>query len=101
VISSLADHHDDPSCWIPLTVNRCARFEDDEAGLKKIVDAFFWNDPYYPRPNSKNDEDEKLWVVFSKRYLEVSSMFTNSKTPQLFISKIEEQGKKGSVGGLF
>lgn len=87
--------------WL-IDFDQCSRFEDNDAGLKQIVDAFFWNDPFYPIPNSANDEDQKLWSVFSKRYLEVSCMLTKSETPRRFISKIEEQQtEKGRVGGLF
>ncbi|CAG9941242.1 unnamed protein product [Clonostachys rosea f. rosea IK726] len=88
------------SLWL-IGFNQCSTFEDNEAGLKKIVDAFFWNDPYYPRPNSTNDRDQTLWAAFSQRYLEVSRTFTDSTTPGAFIAQIEERDRKGTVSGLF
>ncbi|KAI9155764.1 Protein of unknown function DUF3669, zinc finger protein [Paramyrothecium foliicola] len=86
--------------WL-IDFNQCAYFEDDSAGLQKLVNAFVWNDPYYPRPGPNGSNDQKLWAVFRQRYLEVSQIFTKSRTPERFISKIEEQGKKGTVDGLF
>ncbi|CAG9991528.1 unnamed protein product [Clonostachys byssicola] len=86
--------------WL-IDFNQCSTFEDNEAGLKKIVDAFFWNDPYYPRPNSTNAQDQNLWATFSQRYLEVSRTFTDSTSPGAFIARIEERDRKGTVSGLF
>ncbi|KAK7210351.1 hypothetical protein V2G26_017529 [Clonostachys chloroleuca] len=88
------------SLWV-IDFNQCSTFEDNEAGLKKIVDAFFWNDPYYPRPNSTNDRDQNLWATFSQRYLEVSRTFTDSATPGALIAQIEERDRKGTISGLF
>ncbi|KAK2612008.1 hypothetical protein QQS21_001973 [Conoideocrella luteorostrata] len=88
------------SIWL-IDFNQCSTFEDNSTGLKRIVDAFFWNDPYYPQPNSTTDKDQKLWAVFSERYLNISRLFTTSATPGRFISTVEERSRKGVVSGLF
>ncbi|KAG9513371.1 4HBT like protein, partial [Aureobasidium melanogenum] len=46
------------SIWL-LDFNQCRRFSHDQAGLKQLVDAFWWNDPYYPRPSSSNPQDRE------------------------------------------
>ncbi|KFA81715.1 hypothetical protein S40288_11751 [Stachybotrys chartarum IBT 40288] len=92
--------HRSTSIWV-IDFNQCARFEENDAGLKQIVDAFFWNDPYYPRPNLENDKDMELWAVFRKQYLDVSTMLTESVMPEEFITRIEARNKKGTVSGLF
>ncbi|KAG9252202.1 zinc finger protein-domain-containing protein [Emericellopsis atlantica] len=103
---ALAQPHQSPadtrgvSVWL-IDFNLCSTFEDNSAGLKKIVDAFFWNDPYYPDPSSDVDGDKKLWAAFKERYLEVSRQITNSATPERFIAEIEAKCRKASVGGLF
>ncbi|KAJ5192549.1 Protein of unknown function DUF3669 zinc finger protein [Penicillium cf. viridicatum] len=88
------------SLWL-IDFNQCAKFEDTDAGLKKTVDAFIWNNPYYPSPSSTMEEDKKLWRDFSQRYLDVSRMLTTSTTPHRFITEVEKQGRKGTVDELF
>ncbi|KAG9531859.1 4HBT like protein, partial [Aureobasidium melanogenum] len=46
------------SVWL-LDFNQCRRFSHDQAGLKQLVDAFWWNDPYYPRPSSPDPQDRE------------------------------------------
>jgi hypothetical protein len=65
------------------------------------VDAFTWNDPYYPSPELTTAEDKKLWSEFRKRYLAVSSVLTTSAMPERFIAEIENRGRKANVGDLF
>jgi hypothetical protein len=46
--------------WL-LDFNRCTSFEETEGRIKELVDGFYWNDPYYPRPDMReNKEDVKL-----------------------------------------
>ena len=47
-----------------LDFNQCRRIDADKEGVKQCVEAFFLNDPYYPRPG-----DENLWHTFKKEYL--------------------------------
>ncbi len=41
--------------------------------LQMMVDAFFRNDPYYPRPLSSNQHEQSLWSVFETTYLNVAA----------------------------
>ncbi|CAI7590601.1 unnamed protein product [Penicillium discolor] len=88
------------SMWL-IDFNLCAKFEENSAGLKQIVDAFTWNDPYYPSPELTTAKDNKLWSEFRKRYLEVSRILTTSAMPGRFISEIENRGRKANIGELF
>ncbi|EMD63470.1 hypothetical protein COCSADRAFT_51041, partial [Bipolaris sorokiniana ND90Pr] len=67
------------SMWL-LDFNQCQHFEyhaDGEAGckevMKKLAEGFWFNDPYYPRPNATDDEDKKLWDIFVEHYLKTSA----------------------------
>jgi len=87
--------------WL-LDFNQCERFCDDEEGLKQLVNGYWWNDPYYPRPNSTNKHDKQLWKTFAQQYLEVSGELTDSKMPGRFIKGVEAEGKKrASSGSVF
>jgi hypothetical protein len=89
--------HRSVSIWL-LDFNQCKQFEHNSQGLKQLVDGFWWNDPYYPRPGSKNDE--KLWTVFKKAYLETSGELSEVSMAKDFIEAVEERGTRRS-GGLF
>ncbi|KAK7558331.1 zinc finger protein-domain-containing protein [Phyllosticta citricarpa] len=60
--------------WL-LDFNQCGDTSFDEAGVRSAVDAFWLNDPYYPRP-PRGDGVEAfegaLWDAFVARYLEVA-----------------------------
>ncbi|KAH6614821.1 zinc finger protein-domain-containing protein [Boeremia exigua] len=93
-------HHRTVSVWL-LDFNLCGTFSKDASGLKKLVDGFYWNDPYYPRPSAAGSGDQELWKVFAKHYVEVSAEFVQHTMPQAFIDAVEERGKKRSVNNLF
>ena len=89
--------------WL-LDFNNCKGFPENDAGLKQLVDGFYWNDPYYPRPVNMTAEDRKLWETFKQAYLEASSKLIKSNGPRLFIEAVEIEGKKRSqsaAGSLF
>jgi len=82
------------SIWL-LDFNQCKEFEHDSQGLKQLVDGFWWNDPYYPRPN-----DGTLWKTFKNAYLEASDELSAGPMAKDFIDAVEKAGAKRS-GGLF
>ncbi|GKU12388.1 unnamed protein product [Fusarium langsethiae] len=88
--------------WI-LDFNQCSPVGDDEAAIDKMVRAFIYNDPYYPRPSQSNENDRKLWSVFRQTYLKMSGRLTKSTNPVKFIETVEEQSKKTQkyIDGLF
>lgn len=84
--------------WL-LDFNECTSFTVDDSGawLTQLVDAFNFNDPYYPRTSS-DPVLEDLWQVFRCEYLTRSAEFHDGDEPQQFIEKVE--GLK-SLDGLF
>ena len=54
--------------WL-LDFNQCKKISKDENGVKKAVEAFWQNDPYYPRYKLSGHQDHKLWQVFEQEYL--------------------------------
>lgn len=45
--------------------------EPNDAGIEAMARAFWRNDPYYPRPYQKAEEDRRLWEVFAEEYRKV------------------------------
>ncbi|KAH7558755.1 hypothetical protein BM1_04892 [Bipolaris maydis] len=95
------------SMWL-LDFNQCQRFEyyaDGEARckevIKKLVEGFWFNDPYYPRPNATDEEDKKLWHVFAEHYLKMSAELVSHHGPREFIEAVVEKGKQRSESSLF
>ncbi|TQN72968.1 hypothetical protein CSHISOI_02475, partial [Colletotrichum shisoi] len=66
--------------WL-IDFNQCTEIRDDKAGIDKLVKAFIFNDPYYPRPNQGTSRDRELWGVFRKDYLNTSHKLTQSPSP--------------------
>ncbi|KAH0283633.1 hypothetical protein M436DRAFT_67574 [Aureobasidium namibiae CBS 147.97] len=79
------------SIWL-LDFNQCKEFEHNSQGLEQLVDSFWWNDPYYPRPN-----DKALWKAFKNVYLEASDELSGGAMAKDFIDAVEKTGAKRSV----
>ncbi|KAI5236460.1 hypothetical protein E4T42_09454 [Aureobasidium subglaciale] len=90
-LSSSQDQGHSVSIWL-LDFNQCRKFNEDKAGLKLLVDGFWMNDPYYPRPSSTDKRDKVLWTLFSSKYLDASALLTDGKMPRQFIEGVEEEG---------
>lgn len=81
----------------PLDFNQCTRFEATEPSekwLALLTKAFWFNDPYFPRPVSDNRADKALWRAFAERYIFASSRLTDSTAPAEFIKATEDEGTK-------
>ncbi|KAL6707176.1 hypothetical protein ACN47E_004723 [Coniothyrium glycines] len=83
------------SMWL-VDFNQCRKFTQDEGGLAKLVESFWFNDPYYPRPNATEVADKNLWAIWSQHYLSVSAELTRSSYPQKFIDAVVRKGKQRS-----
>ncbi|CAG5165295.1 uncharacterized protein ALTATR162_LOCUS6775 [Alternaria atra] len=88
------------SIWL-LDFNQCKLFDHDSAGVKKLVEGFWFNDPYYPRPNATDKNDKKLWRLFAEHYIKVSQELTNTPGPAMFINSVIAKGKERSGGSMF
>lgn len=87
--------------WV-LDFNQCQSMSMDEVGIDLAVEAFFLNDPYYPRPLGAVSADQQLWKVFQDRYLERSNQIMAGEDsdevralPGRFIDRVvETQGER-------
>ena len=89
--SSLDFQHRTVNIWL-LDFNQCRRLSPDHDGILVAVDAFFINDPYYPRPSKSNKADHALWEVFRQEYLRVSQALAPEEYHGLaseFISRVQ------------
>ncbi|KAH8680053.1 zinc finger protein-domain-containing protein [Tricladium varicosporioides] len=82
--------------WV-LDFNQCEEITMDEKGCIKAAKALWDNDPYFPRPFTKQDGD--LWEHFMERYLHHSDIVLETeseemrKLPKYFMVKVVEIGK--------
>ncbi|KAI8286180.1 hypothetical protein K4K56_008950 [Colletotrichum sp. SAR 10_98] len=57
--------------WL-LDFNQCSRIKADAQGVQMAADAYWDNDPYYPRPIKDGDNDStegQIWREFKRVYL--------------------------------
>ncbi|KAK4891104.1 hypothetical protein LTR27_010311 [Elasticomyces elasticus] len=67
----------------------------DEAGIEQAAQAFFRNDPFYPRPDCEHETDARLWKVFSKRFLASSLLILGDVgLAQMMIDRLEQLGEE-------
>lgn len=59
------------SLWI-LDFDLCHSLSKGKDGVQEACEAFFKNDPFYPRPGSVEPADEELWKIFKGKFLETS-----------------------------
>ncbi|KIW16520.1 hypothetical protein PV08_06575 [Exophiala spinifera] len=52
-----------------LDFNQVRKISMDDTGVADAVDAFFLNDPYYPRPCESSRVQQELWNSFVRSYL--------------------------------
>ncbi|CAI6329518.1 unnamed protein product [Periconia digitata] len=85
--------------WM-LDFDCCRPLSMDGAGIEQACAAFFRNDPYYPRPGTGEEVDEKLWQVFKKRFLRSSHAILEElaevrlfELPEMLLKRLEEEGR--------
>ncbi|UKZ78335.1 hypothetical protein TrVFT333_006071 [Trichoderma virens FT-333] len=80
--------------WI-LDFDLCRDLTLDEKGIEQASNAFWGNDPYYPRPGSVNPANQRLWSIFEERFIQSSSKALRSESndikqlPKLLMEKIK------------
>ncbi|MCJ1411790.1 hypothetical protein MMC19_005882 [Ptychographa xylographoides] len=82
--------------WI-LDFDCCKHMALNETGVQQAVDAFYRNDPFYPRPGRHNIKDQALWSEFRYRFLEASSAIFSqgspaARLPVLWVDSVEQRG---------
>ncbi|KAI1108477.1 zinc finger protein-domain-containing protein [Nemania sp. NC0429] len=61
-----------------LDFNQVRDITMDDAGVKLAVEAFFLNDPYYPRPREGSRLQQELWNSFVRSYLSTADAVLNT-----------------------
>lgn len=51
--------------------------------IAHLVEAFFENDPYYPRPSQDPEPEKTLWFTFSESYRDTAVRLLLGKDPRL------------------
>jgi len=88
--------------WL-VDFNMCQsinQHDHEEGILKQLVDGFWFNDPYYPRPGGQTVLEKRLWDVFVERYLGVSGQLTDCDMPQRLVEELRREGGKKHVQRL-
>ncbi len=100
--TDIGHEHRPVHMWL-LDFNQCGAISKDEAGVVSAVDAFWQNDPYYPRPVPPADQDFGLWEVFRDEYLERSREILGEEVglAEGFVGRVVEEAERrqASVGG--
>ena len=89
---TLGDH----ALWI-LDFDSCKDMSFDETGVTQAVEAFFRNDPFFPRPGRDDVRDQELWQEFKMRFLEASRAIIKpgsleARLPSLWADMVEKRG---------
>ncbi|KAK0750876.1 zinc finger protein-domain-containing protein [Schizothecium vesticola] len=98
--STFGDH----ALWI-LDFDNCQPIRMDMVGVRAAADKFWRNDPYYPTPDYRNDDDKAIWVAFRERFLATSKEILKDedeevrKLPmQLMVQVLETVGTYNNRG---
>lgn len=96
-VSVLDFKHRSIHLWL-LDFNQCGEITRDDAGVDSAVNAFWENDPYYPRPVPPTDQDHSLWEVFRAGYLKHSSSILGpeSQLAEAFIDRVIQEAQRRS-----
>ncbi|KAM3499874.1 hypothetical protein MY10362_006908 [Beauveria mimosiformis] len=94
------------SMWI-LDFDCCRVLEMNEKGMRQAAMSFWRNDPFYPRPGAKNEEDQRLWRVFEQRFLDASSFLLSGESdeiktlPDVLIRMIRDNRHTWAKGAIY
>ncbi|KAL7941001.1 zinc finger domain-containing protein [Trichoderma barbatum] len=90
-VSILGPH----TMWM-LHFDLCRDLTLDKKGVEQASNAFWGNDPYYPRPGSSNTTDQRLWSIFEERFIESSAEALKTESdeikelPRLLMERIKQ-----------
>lgn len=94
----------DHALWI-LDFDNCQPISMDMIGVRAAADKFWRNDPYYPTPDYRNDDDKAIWIAFRERFLVTSKEILKDeddeirKLPmQLMVQVLENVGNYNNKG---
>ena len=87
----LGDHQ----VWL-LDFDCCKNMPFNEAGVRQAKEAFYRNDPFFPRPDRKDVRDQALWGEFKDTFSKVSMDLIGAESvqahlPLLWIDMVESR----------
>lgn len=90
---NLADFSRRVSTLYLLDFNQVRTITLDEAGVDLAVDAFYANDPYFPRPFVQDSIAKLVWNAFVSSYKHTSSQILdgNMTLPTMFITRVMDR----------
>lgn len=91
VLGAPRSKESEPCLWV-LDFDCCKPITMDEDGVNAALEAFFRNDPYFPRPKEPESRDKYLWEASRDRYLAVSQEILGCDMEHLatsFVCKVE------------
>ena len=89
--------------WV-LDFNQCRYMSFDENGCRQAAQAFWANDPYYPRPTNKDEQE--LWKRFEYHYLKQAGRILTiseegvKRLPAFFIECVKSIGNQRYPDGF-
>ena len=94
-VTSLDFKHRVVRLWL-LDFNQCGKMSRDDAGVDSAANAFWENDPYYPRPVPPTSQDHSLWEVFRAEYLKHSSaiLASQAELADAFIDRVIQEAQR-------
>lgn len=95
---SVLDFNRSVHLWL-LDFDQCGEMTRDDAGVDSAVNAFWENDPYYPRPVPPTNQDHSLWEVFRAGYLKHSSSILGPEVQlaDAFIDRVIQEAQRRSM----
>jgi hypothetical protein len=79
-------------CMWLLDFNNVGKIQLNPDGAKQCMEAFWRNDPYYPRPGTA---DKELWELFKDVYMEkAGAMGYDTRFGVEFLQLVEEEAKR-------
>ncbi|KAH9837497.1 calcineurin-like phosphoesterase [Teratosphaeria destructans] len=77
----------DFDCVNPITL--------DAQGVERAAVAFYKNDPFFPRPDSEDERDQRLWELFVERFIQSSVLILGSEElPRMLVERLTQLGRK-------
>ncbi|KAI4248858.1 MAG: hypothetical protein L6R40_000870 [Gallowayella cf. fulva] len=82
--------------WI-LDIDCCRDMQMDVQGVQQAMEAFYQNDPYFPRPGGRTSMEQTLWTIFRDHFLQTSEDIIGRGSPEadlpaLWVDLVEIEG---------
>jgi hypothetical protein len=98
IAGSEHEHEHELLIWM-LDYDCVREMSHDQNGVEQAVQAFYRNDPYFPRPHSygHTESDLRLWKVFKTQFLTASKDILGgfgAGLPEKWVKQVEDEGRR-------